>query len=384
MSIDRIELRLVEMPLVAPFETSFGVEVVEEHIIVRVDGDGITGWGECVASDGPWYSYETNRTAWHVLQDFLIPRVFENEIHSAMEFPKLAARVRGHNMAKAGLESALWDWFAKAQNKSLAQAFHAAQTAQRDYVLPERIVVGVSVGLQATPRALVERVRGYLQEGYTRIKIKIKPGHDVELVRAVRAEFPNVRLQVDANSAYHLADAAIFRAMDDANLLLIEQPLSNDDIFQHSKLQRELKTALCLDESIHSADDAEAALELGACRIINIKPGRVSGYAEAIKIHDLAARHNAPVWCGGMLESGIGRAGNVAVAALPNFKLPGDLSASRRYYKQDLVEPEFTVDAEGKMRVPTGPGIGVEVSQKNLDAATVSCQVFRRNHFATQ
>lgn len=378
MSIDRIELRLVEMPLLAPFETSFGVETVEEHIIVRVDGDGITGWGECVASEGPWYSYETNQTAWHVLRDFLIPLVWQNEIHAAPEFPKLAARVRGHNMAKAGLEGALWDWFGKAQNKSLAQMFNAQQTMQRDYVLPERITVGVSVGLQATTGALLEQVRGYLQEGYTRIKIKIKPGHDVALVRALRAEFPNIRLQVDANSAYRLADADIFRAMDDANLLLIEQPLSNDDIFQHIKLQRELKTALCLDESIHSADDAEAALELGACRIINIKPGRVSGYTEAIKIHDVAARYDAPVWCGGMLESGIGRAGNVAIAALPNFKLPGDLSASRRYYKQDIVEPEFEVDAEGKMRVPTGPGIGVEVSQKNLDAVTVSTQVFRR------
>lgn len=378
MSIDRIELRLVEMPLLAPFETSFGIETVEEHIIVRVDGDGITGWGECVASEGPWYSYETNQTAWHVLRDFLIPLVFQNEIHSAPEFPKLAARVRGHNMAKAGLDAALWDLFAKQQNKSLAELFNAQQTVQRDYVLPDRITVGVSVGLQATTNALLEQVRGYLVEGYTRIKIKIKPGHDVELVRAIRSEFPNIRLQVDANSAYRLSDADIFRAMDDANLLLIEQPLSNDDIFQHIQLQRELETAICLDESIHSADDAEAALELGACRIINIKPGRVGGYTEAIKIHDLAARYDAPVWCGGMLESGIGRAGNVAVASLPNFRLPGDLSASRRYYKQDIVEPEFEVDTEGKMRVPAGPGIGVTVSQKNLNAVTVSSGVLRR------
>jgi O-succinylbenzoate synthase len=378
MSIERIELRLVQMPLIAPFETSFGVETVEEHIIVRVDGDGITGWGECVASEGPWYSYETNQTAWHVLRDFLVPLLFETEIRAAHEFPRAVARVRGHNMAKAGLEAALWDWFAKGQNKSLAQMFNAQQTVQRDYALPERIAVGVSVGLQATTHALVERVRAYLAEGYTRIKIKIKPGHDVELVRAIRAEFPHIRLQVDANSAYRLTDADIFRAMDDYDLLLIEQPLSNDDIFQHIHLQRELKTAICLDESIHSADDAEAALELGACRIINIKPGRVGGYTEAIKIHDVAAAHNAQVWCGGMLESGIGRAGNVAIAALPNFKLPGDLSASRRYFHQDIVEPEFQVDADGTMRVPTGPGIGVEVSQKNLDAVTLSSQVFRR------
>jgi O-succinylbenzoate synthase len=377
LSIDRIELRLAAMPLVAPFETSFGVETVEEHIIVRVDGDGITGWGECAASEGPWYSYETNQTAWHALRDFLIPRVFENGISAPTEFPRLVARVRGHNMAKAGLEGALWDWFAQAQNKSLAQMFNARQTFQREYTLPERIVVGVSVGLQPTTGALLEQVRGYLQEGYTRVKIKIKPGRDVELARALRAEFPELRLQVDANSAYRLTDAAIFRAMDDLNLLLIEQPLSHDDIFQHSKLQRELKTALCLDESIHSVDDAQAALELGACRIINIKPGRVGGYTKALEIHDAAARFNAPVWCGGMLESGIGRAGNVAIAALPNFKLPGDLSASRRYYKQDIVEPEFEVDAKGTMRVPTAPGIGVKVVMKNLDAVTVSSQVFR-------
>lgn len=377
MGIDRVELRLIEMPLIAPFETSFGVETVEEHIIIRVDGDGITGWGECVASEGPWYSYETNQTAWHVLSDFLIPLVLENEMHAPKDFPKLAARVRGHNMAKAGLEAALWDWVGKGQGKSLAQLFNAAQQTAPSYLLPDKIKVGVSVGLQATPAALVERVRGYLAEGYTRIKIKIKPGQDVALVRAVRAEFPAVRLQVDANSAYTLGDADIFRAMDDANLLLIEQPLSNDDIFQHIKLQRELKTAICLDESIHSVDDAEAALELGACRIINIKPGRVGGFTEALKIHDLAANHNAPVWCGGMLESGIGRAGNVAIASLPNFKLPGDLSASRRYYHEDIVAPEFEVDAEGKMRVPTGSGIGVEVVQRNLDHVTDTSEVFR-------
>lgn len=377
MGIDRVELRLIEMPLIAPFETSFGVETVEQHIIIRVNGDGITGWGECVASEGPWYSYETNQTAWHVLSDFLIPLVLDNEIQTPQDFPILAARVRGHNMAKAGLEAALWDWIGKGQGKSLAQLFNAAQQTEPNYLLPDKITVGVSVGLQATPAALVERVRGYLAEGYTRIKIKIKPGQDVALVRAVRAEFPTVRLQVDANSAYSLSDADIFRAMDDANLLLIEQPLSNDDIFQHIKLQRELKTAICLDESIHSADDAEAALELGACRIINIKPGRVGGFSEALKIHDFAAKHNAPVWCGGMLESGIGRAGNVAIASLPNFKLPGDLSASRRYYHEDIVAPEFEVDAEGKMRVPTGSGIGVEVVQKNLDKVTDTSEVFR-------
>src|SRR5581483_11757738 len=341
MNIDRIELRLIAMPLVAPFETSFGVERVEEHIIIRVDGEGLTGWGECVASEGPWYSYETNQTAWHVLRDFLILLILQDEIRAPQDFPARATRVRGHNMAKAGLEAALWDWYAKAQGKSLAQMFSAAQKAEPNYKAPESIPVGVSVGLQASPAALVERVRAYLGEGYTRIKIKIKPGHDLALVRAVRKEFPAIRLQVDANSAYQLTDAPIFEAMDEYNLLLIEQPLSNDDIFQHSRLQRQLKTAICLDESIHSVDDAEAALELGSCRIINIKPGRVGGFTEAIKIHDLCAERGAAAWCGGMLESGVGRAGNVAIASLPNFKLPGDLSASRRYYREDIVEPEF-------------------------------------------
>jgi O-succinylbenzoate synthase len=362
MKIERIELRVIKLPLVEPFETSFGVEAAEEHIIVRAEAEGVTGWGECVASSGPWYSYETNQTAWHVLRDFLIPRLFANEINAPQEFPRVVARVRGHNMAKAGLEAALWDVHAKQQGKSLAQVFGATRP---------RIEVGVSVGLQSSPEALVARVARYLEEGYPRVKIKIKPGRDVELVKALRANFPTLRLQVDANAAYRLDDARVFRAMDNYGLLLVEQPLSNDDIFQHSKLQRELKTPLCLDESIHSAEDARSALELGACRIINIKPGRVGGFTAARAIHDLCASQNAPVWCGGMLESGIGRAGNVALAALPNFKLPGDLSASRRYYREDLVEPEFEVEADGTMRVPTAPGIGVEVVEERLEHATV-------------
>ncbi len=357
------------MPLVAPFETSFGVEEVEEHIIVRVDGGGITGWGECVASSGPWYAYETNQTAWHILRDFLIPLLLGSEIDAPQEFPARIARVRGHNMAKAGLEAALWDGFAKAQGQSLAQMFGATR---------ERIPVGVSVGLQTTPAALVKRVGQYLAEGYARIKIKIKPGRDVELVRALRENYPSMRLQVDANSAYRLSDAPVFRALDDYALLLIEQPLSNEDIYQHSKLQRQLKTPLCLDESIHSADDAAAALELGACRIINIKAGRVGGFTEAIKVHDLCAARGAAVWCGGMLETGIGRAGNVALAALPNFVLPGDISASRRYYRQDLVEPEFVVEADGTMRVPDGPGIGVEVVPHRLEEASIRREEFKR------
>ncbi len=369
MNIDRVVLYLIQMPLVAPFETSFGVEEVEEHIIVRLDGAGITGWGECVASSGPWYSYETNQTAWHVLRDYLIPLLFRSPLSAPQEFPAQVARLRGHNMAKAGLEAALWDWFAKMQGASLSRILGAQR---------ERIPVGVSVGLQPTTDGLVRKVGEYLEEGYGRIKIKIKPGSDVELVRALRANFRTVPLQVDANSAYALSDAPVFRAMDEYNLLLIEQPLAHDDIFQHSKLQRELKTPLCLDESILSADDAEAALEIGACKIINIKAGRVGGFAEAVKIHDLCAARGAPVWCGGMLESGIGRAGNVALAALPNFKLPGDVSASRRYYHEDLVDPEFTVESDGTMKVPAGAGIGVDVLEQRLERVTVQHMEFKK------
>lgn len=369
MNIDRAELRLIRMPLLSPFETSFGVEEVEEHIIVRVDGDGLTGWGECVASLGPWYSYETNRTAWHVMRDFLLPILFQRELTAPTDFPIRVNRVRGHNMAKAGIEAALWDWFAKANGKSLAQVFGGIR---------DRIVVGVSIGLQPSIDDLLRLIGGYLEEGYTRVKLKIKPGRDLDLVRAARKAYPNLPLQVDANSAYELSDAPIFAAMDDENLLLIEQPLGEDDLFQHSKLQPKLKTSLCLDESIHSADDANTALEIGACRIINIKSGRVGGFSQAIKIHDLCAVRGAPVWCGGMLESGIGRAGNVALASLPNFKLPGDLSASRRYYREDLVDPEFTLDSDGMMRVPGGAGIGVQVVDERLESVTVEREVFRK------
>jgi O-succinylbenzoate synthase len=367
MRIDRIELRLVKMQLVAPFETSFGVELDEEHIIVRVDAEGLVGWGECVASHDPFYSYETNQTAWHILHDYLVPSVLKQDIADIDDAVGRWERIRGHNMAKAGLESALWDLFAKAKGVSLSKLLGGTR---------ERIPVGVSVGIQASPAALVERVGRYLREGYARIKLKIAPERDVKFVTAVREAFPKILLQVDANSAYRLEDINVFRAMDELNLLLIEQPLSHDDIYDHSKLQRELKTAICLDESIHSAADARAALELNSCRIINIKPGRVGGYQESMRIHDLCARRDAPVWHGGMLETGIGRAGNVALASLPNFKLPGDISASKRYYKEDIVEPEFEVAPDGTMAVPTKPGIGVDVVMERLDKATLKREEF--------
>ena len=367
MRIERIELRHVKLVLVAPFVTSMGVETDEEHIIVRVDADGVTGWGESVVEGTPFYSYETTETAWHILRDFLIPAVLGKEISSVADAIALGARVRGHMMAKAGLESALWDAFAKAQGVSLSRLLGGTR---------ERIDVGVSIGIQPSPADLVKKVTGYLEEGYRRIKIKIAPGSDLEYVRAVRREYPDILFQVDANSAYELSDVEIFRAMDGYGLLLIEQPLAHDDIYDHSKLQRELKTPICLDESIHSVADARAALELKSCRVINIKPGRVGGFTESRLIHDLCASQHIPVWHGGMLESGIGRAGNVALASLPNFTLPGDISASKRYYREDIVEPAFEVARDGTMAVPTGPGIGVEVVPERLERVTVRRQEF--------
>jgi o-succinylbenzoate synthase len=367
MRIEKIELRHVKLELVSPFTTSLGTEYDEEHIIVRVDGEGLTGWGESVAEGTPFYSYETVKTAWHILEDHLIPAIVGKNISGIDEAISEWEKVRGHRMAKAGLEAALWDLFAKSKNQSLSQMMGGTR---------KRIDVGVSIGIQDNVDILLKKVEGYLQEGYKRIKIKIAPGSDLELVKAVRKNYPKILFQVDANSAFRLSDVDLFKKMDAYNLLLIEQPLSCDDIFDHSKLQRELKTPICLDESIHSLADANAALELDSCRIINIKPGRVGGFTESKLIHDLCAEHNVPVWCGGMLESGIGRAGNVALASLPNFTLPGDISASKRYYKEDIVEPLFEINPDGTMDVPDKPGIGIEVVIKNLDKVTVNKKIY--------
>ncbi|MBI4314506.1 MAG: o-succinylbenzoate synthase [Chloroflexi bacterium] len=366
--IEQIELRHTSMPLVAPFETSFGSESEREGLIVTLRGDGLTGWGEVVASHAPGYSPETAQTEWHILHDFIIPEVLGKEFADVEGLEAAYRSVRGHPMAKAGIQAALYDLLAKAQGVSLQKMLGGSG---------ETVKVGVSVGIQPGTEALVERVRAYLAEGYRRIKIKIKPGRDVTDAEAVRKAFPDILLQVDANSAYTLADAGAIEAMDDLNLLLIEQPLAEDDIFDHAKLQSRLKTAICLDESIHSARHARWAQELGACRIINIKPGRVGGLREAARIHDFCAEHGIPVWCGGMLETGIGRAANVALASLPNFKLPGDISASDRYWKEDIVEPAFALNQDGTLTVPTGPGIGVTVRETPLEQATIRKEIYR-------
>ncbi len=366
--VEQIELRHISMPLVAPFETSFGVEAGREGLVVTLRSEGLTGWGEVVASREPGYSPETAQTEWHILHEFIIPGVLGKEFANVEALETIYDNVRGHPMAKAGIQAALYDLLAKAQGVSLQKMFGGSG---------EKVKVGVSVGIQPSAGALVERVRAYLADGYPRIKIKIKPGRDVAEAQAVRQAFPDVLLQVDANSAYTLDDAATIKAMDNLNLLLIEQPLSEDDIFDHAKLQPQLKTAICLDESILSARHARWAHELGACRIINIKPGRVGGLREAIRIHDYCAEHDIPVWCGGMLETGIGRAANVALASLPNFRLPGDISASARYWKEDIVEPAFTLNPDGTLTVPTGPGIGVAVREDLLERFTIKKEVYR-------
>ena len=362
LSIERVTLHHIEMPLAHPFETSFGVEKNRTCVIVQVEGDGITGWGECVAQAGPWYSYETTQTNWHILADFLVPMLLASPIEGpAVVFDRMA-RVRGHNMAKAGLEMAIWDLAAKQAGVSLSNMLGGVR---------ERVPVGVSVWIQPSLNALLERIAGFVEAGYARVKIKIKPGWDTEIVPAVREHFPDMLLQVDANSAYRLEDADVFRAMDDLDLLLIEQPLAHDDIYEHSLLQRQLKTPICLDESIHSVADAHTALALESCRNINIKPGRVGGHTSSKQIHDLCLENQIPVWHGGMLETGIGRAHNVALASLPGFTLPGDISATDRYYREDIAEPPFVLNPDSTLSVPVGPGIGVTVNTERLQAVTL-------------
>ncbi len=366
MPIDRIELRELSMPLTAPFETSFGVETDRHCIIVRVEADGLTGWGECPVEAGFGYSYETTTTAWHALKDFLIPHLLGKpvDVSHAVEVGEL---LRGHNMARHGLEAALWDITAQSRNISLSEALGG---------LRDRVAVGVSIGIQASADVLIKKIEDYLAQGYGRIKIKIKPGYDLEIVKRVRTKFPKILLQVDANSAYRLPDLPLFEAMDDYKLLLIEQPFGWDDIYEHSKLQPSLDTPICLDESIHSLGHALMAIELGACKIINIKPARVGGFTESRRIHNLCQSRKIPVWCGGMLETGIGRAGNVALASLPNFTLPGDISASNRYYLEDVADPPFLLNPDSTLSVPTVPGLGVTINIKNLDKYTIRKELF--------
>jgi O-succinylbenzoate synthase len=358
--IEQVELHHIELPLVHPFETSFGRETTRPCVLVAVRAAGFTGWGECVAGAGPWYSYETVETAWHVLCDFLVPMVLGKEIASPADVEAGFRRVRGHPMARAALEAAVWDLLAQVQGVSLAVSLGGRKN---------RVPVGVSLGIEPSLERLLEEVRQQVDEGYGRVKLKIKPGWDVEIVRAVRERWPDLPLQVDANAAYTLAQAAIFQELDQFALLLIEQPLHHDDIVDHARLQAQLQTPLCLDESIHSPAHARWALEIDACRVINIKVGRVGGLTAARRIHDLCAERGIPVWCGGMLETNVGRAANVALATLPNFTLPGDVSASARYYEEDIAGPDFLLDEDSTLTVPCGPGLGVRVDPDRLAAS---------------
>jgi len=361
MRVEHIEIRHVALPLVAPFETSFGREEVRETIVVAVRSQGSTGWGEAATSAGPWYEYETVETCWHVLRDFLGPRLLGQEVTTPQDAARCMAPVRGHHLAKMGLEAAVCDLLAQARGVSVSRLLGGTR---------DRVAVGVSIGIQDSVGALLERIATFWAEGYSRIKIKIKPGWDVEVLGQVRGRFPDVPLMADANSAYTLADADRLAALDDFHLMMIEQPLAYDDLVDHAELQRRLRTPICLDESVPSLAAARAALTLGSGQILNIKPGRVGGLTVAQAIHDLWRGQGLPVWCGGMLETGIGRAHNVALASLPGFTLPGDISASARYFHQDVVDPPFTLNADGTMSVPAGPGIGVAVLADRLNAVT--------------
>jgi len=331
-------------------------------VLVEADVDGVIGWGECVAGETPYYSPETTDTAWLMLRDCLWPMVKEVEFANAGEVWELLARVRGHNMAKAALEAAVWDAEAKQKGLPLSKLIGGVR---------EEIACGVSVGIKESLDELSATVQRELAAGYQRIKIKIKPGKDLELVRRLRQDFPRIKLMVDANSAYTLNDWPLLKQLEGFYLMMIEQPLGWEDLFSHIELQKKLDTPICLDECIHSEELARAAIELGACKIINIKLGRVGGHTVARRIHDLCQRHSIPVWCGGMLESGIGRAHNIALSTLPNFTLPGDVAASKRYWEEDIIHPEVTVTPQGTIRVPTGAGIGFEPRPDHIDKLTV-------------
>lgn len=352
MKIEQISLSLLRMPLVSAFETSFGRITHRECILLEVRADGLTGWGEVVADHDPGYSYETTGTAWHILEDFIAPLLVGQDVADVPDFHHRVEGIRGHHLAKAGFEMALWDLLGKREGKSLRELLGGQKT---------RVEVGVSVGLQESPEKLVQVVEKYLADGYQRVKLKIKPGRDVGDTRAVRTAFPDIKLQVDANSAYTLQTAQSLRPLDELDLLLIEQPLFEDDIWDHHKLQKQLKTPVCLDESIITPRHARYAIEMQACRIINIKPARCGGISQGVLVHDLCQQHGLPVWHGGMLETNIGRASNLALASLPNFSLPGDISASARYYPEDVTEETFTLNPDSTMDVPSGPGLGVSV-----------------------
>lgn len=372
MNIERIDLIHISQMLVSPFVTSFGPQQKRDCLLVTIYSDGLAGWGECVATNDPGYSYETVGTAWHILADFLIPALVGRSIAEPEDLGPHLAFVRGHPLAKAALDQAVWDLAAQRDGLSMAAKLAAPYPeGPRD-----RVKVGVSIGIQPSIERTLEVIQGYFDDGYRRIKLKIKPGHDLPLAEAARGAFPDLPIMLDANSAYTLADAPVFQAMDDLNLLMLEQPLGYEDIYDHSLLRPQIASPLCLDESIHSADHARFALAIGACDIINVKPSRVAGWTEARRIHDLCRPEGMPLWVGGMLETGVGRAAQLALASLPGFTLPGDISATDRYYEQDITEPFVLNREDSTLTVPGGPGLGVTVDRRQLDAVTLRRETF--------
>lgn len=367
MIISSIELREIRLPLIHFFETSFGRTTERRIILARViDADGAEGWGECTAGEGPFYSDEWVEGAWPTLKEFLAPMILKREVETAADTWTLMKAVRGHRMAKATLETACWDLEARRIGKPLWR--HLGGTRSE-------IPCGVSIGIQDSVEILLEKISKEVNAGYQRIKIKIKPGWDVEVIKKVREVFPNILLMGDANSAFSLADTPLFQKLDAFNLMMVEQPLAHNDIFDHAKLQREIKTPICLDESIRSAEDATHAVELGSGRIVNIKLGRVGGHAEAQRVEKVCRENGIPVWCGGMLESGIGRAHNIAMATQAGFTLPGDVSASSRYWEEDIIEPAVTVTPQGTIVAPERPGIGFDVKLDRIERLTVRREV---------
>jgi o-succinylbenzoate synthase len=369
MHIESITVRELRMPLVHFFETSFGRTTERRVMLVELQLDGISAWGECVAGEHPYYSEESIDTAWYVIQAELGPALLGRRIDAGRDVPAMLQRVRGHRMAKAALENAVWEAEAQAKKIPLWKLLGGTRS---------EIACGVSLGIQDSAEQLLDRIAAELSAGYQRIKVKCKPGWDIQIFHRIRERWPEILLSCDANSAYTLSDIEHLKEFDRFNLLMIEQPLWNDDFYFHAKLQRELKTRICLDEAIHHGRSARAAIELGACGIINVKVGRVGGFTEAIAVHNVAQESNIPVWCGGMLESGIGRGDNVALSTLPNFSLPGDVSASKRYWKEDIIESEVTVSQNGTIRINDRIGRGYEVRKDLIERLTVRKDTIRQ------
>ncbi|HLH40335.1 MAG TPA: o-succinylbenzoate synthase [Bryobacteraceae bacterium] len=361
--IERITLRQIRMPLVHFFETSFGRTYERHMVLIEACSEGLSGWGEITAGENPFYNEEWTESAWLIARDFVAPRLLKHTFESAAQVADRSAHIRGHRMARGGVEAAIWDLEARRNGVPLAKQIGGASRAQID--------CGVSIGIQESIDQLLQKIDTEVNAGYQRIKMKIKPGWDVDVIREVRRAFPKIRLMADANSAYTLADAARLKCLDEFNLMMIEQPLAHDEIIDHAELQAQLQTPICLDECIRTAHQAEQAIRLKACGIINIKLGRVGGFREARRVHDVAQQHGIPVWCGGMLESGIGRAHNIALSTLPNFVLPGDVSASKRYWKRDIISPAVEVSPRGTITVPQGPGFGYDIDHDFLKSIIV-------------